>query len=45
MDGLKKQAEDMIKNVKSAEKEIDNPVLTMSVLSELYFLIDHLEGE
>lgn len=45
MDELIEQAETMIKNVKSAEKQIDNPVLTLSLLSELNFLIEHLKED
>jgi len=45
MERLIVQAQKMIESIKALEKEIDNPVLTMSLLSELYFLIEHLEEE
>lgn len=42
MESLKRQAEELRQAIKSQDKEIDNPVLTMSILSELDFFIENL---
>ncbi|MCR6108663.1 hypothetical protein HXA34_20420 [Salipaludibacillus agaradhaerens] len=43
MDELKKQAEQLRKNIKRQEKEIDNPVMVLNMLSELDFFIENLD--
>lgn len=43
MDELKRQALEFRKAIKEKEKEIDNPVLTINMLSELDFFVENLE--
>ncbi|MCU9602769.1 hypothetical protein [Pallidibacillus thermolactis] len=43
MEELKQQAIELRKPIKQSEKEIDNPALTMGILSELDFFIENLE--
>jgi hypothetical protein len=45
MEILIKQAEDLRKAIKRQEKEIDNPLLVMSVLSELDFFIENVQED
>lgn len=45
MKDLIEQSEKLTAMIKAKEKEIDNPVLTMSMRSNIDFFIDNLEGE
>lgn len=44
MDDLIQQAEDLRNNIKEYSFEIDNPSLTISILSQLDFFIENIEG-
>lgn len=41
---LKEQAAKLRKAIKQKEKDIDNPALTLSILSQLDFFIENVEG-
>ncbi|HLS61510.1 MAG TPA: hypothetical protein VK044_10290 [Virgibacillus sp.] len=43
MDELIKQAEGLIQAIKAQEKKIDNPALTLGILSELDLFIENVE--
>lgn len=43
MEELKQQAIELRKSIKRKEKEIDNPALTLGMISELDFFIENLE--
>jgi len=43
MEDLIKQAKRLRQAIKYGEKEIDNPVLTLGILSELDFFIENVE--
>lgn len=45
MDKLMKLSNELVQEVKRKEREIDNPVIVMSLLSELEFFKEALQGE
>lgn len=45
MKDLIEQAESLRTAIKARQKEIDNPALVMSILNELEFFIDNVEGD
>jgi hypothetical protein len=45
MEQLIKQAEELLKAIKNNEKQIDNPVLTLSIKAEISNFIEYLKDE
>ena len=45
MDGLIEKAKELRKEIKAKEKEIDNPVLYLSILSELDNFIENVKED